>query len=286
MRATPPIVTPLGDSLPPGLVITVITSTLNCVGALAATARSIRSQTHPHVQWIIADGGSTDGTVDAIRNLQSPPVDWFSEPDTGIYDAWNKACRRTRGRWVLFLGAGDTLAAPDTLARVAAAFQSMPEDIVFAYGNVIQSSKDQVLYRYGEVTLGTWQLARPTLPAHQGVFHRADVLGGIAPFDISYKVVADSKLLIQAMRPEVTRYLAMDIADMQAGGVSSHPASALKVMREFLRLEADLGYRIPPLHRLSLMARNHLKVFLVRVFGSGFVERLVHAKQRWTQRRL
>jgi glycosyltransferase involved in cell wall biosynthesis len=286
MRSTPAVITSSGDTLPRGPTITIITSTLNCADALAETAGSIHSQTHPHVQWIIADGGSTDGTVDAIRKLRSPLVEWFSEPDSGIYDAWNKACQRTRGHWVLFLGAGDTLAAPDTLTRAAAALQSMPEHIVFAYGNVVQSSKGQVLYRYGEVTLGTWQLARPTLPAHQGVFHRADVLGGFAPFDISYKVVADSKLLIRVMRPEVTRYLAMDIADMQAGGVSSHPASALKVMREFLRLEADLGYRIPPLHRLSFMTRNHLKAFLVRVAGSNFVERLVHAKQRRTQRRL
>jgi glycosyltransferase involved in cell wall biosynthesis len=286
MLSSPALPTSPVDALPPGQTITIITSTLNCVDALATTARSIRSQTHPHVQWIIADGGSTDGTVDAIRDLHGLAVDWFSEPDDGIYDAWNKACRRTRGRWVLFLGAGDILAAADTLERAAASLHAMPEHVVFAYGNVVQTSEGRVLYRYGEITLGTWQLARPTLPAHQGVFHRADVLCGVAPFDVSYKVVADSKLLIQRMRTEVTRYLNMDIADMQAGGVSSHPASALKVMKEFLRLEADLGYRIPPLRRMSFQARTHLKAYLVRVAGSSFVERLVHAKQRMAQRLL
>jgi hypothetical protein len=98
------------------------------------------------------------------------------------------------------------------------------------------------------------------------------------PFDASYKVVADSKLLLQVIRPEVTHYMGIDIAQMEAGGVSSNPAGTLKVMREFLRLESDLGYRIPKAQRLWYVTRSHAKSILYRVAGDRVVNLLARIK--------
>ena len=156
--------------------ITIITSTWNCAVALAATAESIRNQSHRALQWIVADGASTDGTADWVRKNGDVVSHWFSEPDTGIFDAWNKACRFIDGDWVLFLGAGDLLANAETLARFAAELAQTPPEIVVAYGNVVQIVAGEETYRYGQVNLEHWELYRPALPAHQGVFHRADTL--------------------------------------------------------------------------------------------------------------
>lgn len=258
--------------------ITIITSTLDCAESLRATAESIGSQTHRNVQWIVADGGSGDGTVDVLRRL-GEDAHWFSEPDTGIYDAWNKACRLIDGEWVLFLGAGDVLAGPAVLSDVARRLEALPDRVSIAYGNVVQLVDGRERYRYGEVQLDAWQLCRPALPAHQGVFHRARLLERSRPFDDSYRVVADSKLLLQVIRQEATCYLGIDVTQMEPGGVSSHPASTLKVMREFLRLEADLGYRIPRMRKIWYVFRNHAKASLYKVAGPGLVDRVIRFKR-------
>lgn len=265
---------------PPALRITIITSTLNCAASLERTAASIRAQTYRNLQWIVADGASTDGTLEVIRRNSDIISHWFSETDKGIYDAWNKACRLIYGEWVLFLGAGDLLADRDTSERAARQLAGLSTDILVAYGNVVQKAKGQVLYRYAEVDLGSWQLCRPALPPHQGAFHRAQVLRQPGPFDESYRIVADSKLLLQIVRPGNVVYLDMDVAEMEAGGVSSDPAWTLKIMKEFLRLESDLGYRIPRGKRLWYVARNRAKWVLFQVAGAGIVERVVQVKRR------
>src|SRR5699024_5468308 len=100
-------------------IITIITSTYNVVQDLQWTIDSIREQTYPNIQWIIADGASTDGTVKMFE-ANSELIDyWFSEPDTGIYDAWNKALEHVKGDWLQFIGAGDELYGTSTLEKVA-----------------------------------------------------------------------------------------------------------------------------------------------------------------------
>src|SRR5262245_48790230 len=91
------------DSAP---LITIVTATMNAAATLPITARSLAGQHGADFEWIVADGASTDGTLDYLSRCEMP-VCWTSAPDRGIYDAWNKACRRARGEWLLFLGAGD-----------------------------------------------------------------------------------------------------------------------------------------------------------------------------------
>jgi len=257
--------------------ITIITSTLNCAGALAATAQSIRSQTYSNVQWIVADGGSTDGTVERIR--ESTVSHWFSEADSGIYDAWNKACQFIDGEWVLFLGAGDLLMEVDTLQKVGTRLAASEPEILVVYGNVIQGEPGTAGRRYGEVNLKGWDLFRPALPAHQGVFARSGLFSGPSPFDSSYRVAADSKFLLQIIRGEVTRYVDVDITRWVPGGISEHPKSTLRVMRELLRLESDLGYRIPPVRRFAFVLRSYGRAIVYRLAGANAVELAARAKR-------
>ena len=265
---------------PDRIRITIVTSTWNCAAALSATAASIRSQTHRAVQWIVADGASSDGTADRIRDNADVVNQWFSEPDTGIYDAWNKACRFIDGDWVLFLGAGDLLGCAETLERVVAELARMPSEVLVAYGNVVQIVAGEEIYRYGHVDLEQWELHRPKLPAHQGVFHRADTLMTPDPFDASYKVAADSKFLLQIVRPEVTRYMNFDITLMEPGGVSANPRDAITVMREVFRLEEDLGYQIPKSRRLLFVVRTYAKYLVFRFIGAGAVGQVIRTKRR------
>ena len=99
---------------------------------------------------------------------------WRSEPDNGIYDAWNKALDHVTGDWVLFLGADDRLAAPDVLERAAAALEAIDGEVRIAYGSVnVVDSSGRLVRRIGSPWADLRGLVTVGMPiGHQGTFHR------------------------------------------------------------------------------------------------------------------
>lgn len=102
-------------------VFSIITINFNGAALLAGTIESVRAQTYPHIEYWIIDGGSTDGSVELIRQYAAkmPNLYWISERDKGLYDAMNKGLRRATGDFVWFLNGGDHLHAPDTVEKTA-----------------------------------------------------------------------------------------------------------------------------------------------------------------------
>ena len=83
-------------------LITIITATYNAAQYLPRTIKSIREQTYENIEWIIIDGNSTDETIELIQQNEDVIDYWMSEPDAGIYDAWNKGISLARGEWIAF----------------------------------------------------------------------------------------------------------------------------------------------------------------------------------------
>jgi glycosyltransferase involved in cell wall biosynthesis len=100
----------------------IITVVYNSETLLPGTIESVRRQSYPHIEYIIVDGASKDGTPDMIRKAAEtmPNLTWISEPDKGLYDAMNKGLRMATGDFVWFMNAGDHLHAADTVAKTAA----------------------------------------------------------------------------------------------------------------------------------------------------------------------
>ena len=92
--------------------ISIIVAVYNSKKTLQRCIDSVFSQTYPHKELIIIDGGSTDGTVDILRANNDKITYWKSEPDNGIYQAWNKALDHAKSDWICFLGADDYLWKP------------------------------------------------------------------------------------------------------------------------------------------------------------------------------
>jgi len=249
-------------------LISIITSTFNCADELGRTADSIRQQTYKHIQWIVADGASTDGTLEVIKANSDVVSDWFSQRDTGIYDAWNKAVPYIKGDWVLFLGGGDLIAESQTLQHVADFLSTLSDDVGTFYGNVVQEFHGEVIYRYGRVDIGKCGGVRPGLPCHQGVFQRAHLFRE-GCFDTSYRIVADSKFMFETMQEGNVAYSDILVARMGAGGISSAPAGAMKTLLEFLRLSRDLGYEVRSLRKMDALVRASMKLLAVKFFGPG-----------------
>ena len=117
---------------------TIITATRNAAAALQRLLDSLAGQTCRDFELVLQDGASTDGTTAVAEACRGrlPALVVASEPDAGIYDAWNKALQRAAGEWILFLGADDRLAAEDTLARCKERLAGIGPEKVFAAGAV------------------------------------------------------------------------------------------------------------------------------------------------------
>ncbi|MCB1782951.1 MAG: glycosyltransferase [Alphaproteobacteria bacterium] len=119
----------------PAPLFSLITVTLNNRAGLQSTRASVESQVFNNFEWIIIDGGSTDGTQE---DLATTNANWTSEQDTGLYDAMNKGLTKAKGTYLLFLNAGDRLAAPTTLEKIAAHTEKQPD---FIYGDALETTR-------------------------------------------------------------------------------------------------------------------------------------------------
>ncbi|KPA17176.1 glycosyl transferase 2 family protein [Candidatus Magnetomorum sp. HK-1] len=112
-------------------VITIVTVVRNAKNCLEKTIRSVLCQTFQNRQYIIIDGGSTDGSLEIIKQYESYIDYWVSEPDQGIYDAMNKGIQKAKGTWIHFLNAGDCFYSNKSLQRIFAK-KCADADIIFA----------------------------------------------------------------------------------------------------------------------------------------------------------
>jgi len=231
--------------------ISIITSTFNAAAQLPYTIRSIREQTSRDFEWVVVDGNSTDGTQALLRENGDLISRWISEPDQGIYDAWNKACKMARGEWVVFLGAGDELAAPHTLAECIKNLVSVSADTTLVYG------RQTLLSPTGRTPLETigvpwaemrnkWDIGRPALPPHGATFQRKTLFANAQPFDLRFPIASDSHFLLRAIWQQPPVFIPMDVTRAPMGGVSFRLDTARQVGREIAAINRDLGLT-PPL---------------------------------------
>jgi glycosyltransferase involved in cell wall biosynthesis len=201
-------------------LITVVTATFNDAKDLLLTANSIRGLHYKNVEWIVIDGGSGDGTVEAIRQNEGIIDFWLSEPDRGIYDAWNKGVARAKGEWVSFLGAGDRY-HPDALDRYVQAIAGRPST------PQLVSSRVRHVNRAGK-TLRVWggelerDKFRKYMPiGHCGALHHRSLFEKHGQFDISYSSASDYEFLMRCGSGLDTAFLDAETTDMLVGGISN-----------------------------------------------------------------
>lgn len=270
-------------------LFSVITSTYNSAGRLPRCIESVAAQAFPEVEHLVIDGGSSDGTLDILRRNEHRLARWLSEPDEGIYDAWNKGVELARGEWILFLGADDRLADEEVLGDVAAAVRERGEGHPFVYGRVkvVDPESGREVARHGrpwERMKGTYKGLKPAAPSNAGTFHHHSLFGEGARFDTRYRIAADYKFVLQVLRKTGAEPLWVDrlVAVMDGGGASSRPG--LRKYREEVRMLRELGIRPPAARRLYMGVRAYVTTFLHRLMGPRIYERLAHTWRSVTRR--
>lgn len=235
--------------------ITIISSTLNALSLLKLTAGSIFCQTIADWQWIIVDGASIDGTVDWLQEIsqEHQNVSFISEPDHGIYDAWNKALPLIQGDWVLFLGAGDKLKSATTLEQCSLMLAAAPPGQGLAYGSVelIDHPQDiagELSDQRWQGVLGSWGHGRPATPNHQGMFHCTSLFRSGRKFDATYRIAGDTALILPELLENGGHDMGITVSLMLKGGVSGNVRNKILMLREILRVNRSCGLAWKRIH--------------------------------------
>lgn len=199
-------------------LITIIIAVYNGAHTLQRALDSVFSQNFTSFELVVMDGGSTDGTVDILESNASRIAYWESQPDKGIYDAWNKAISHSLGKWVLFLGSDDAFADADALGDMAAL--TSPElDFVYAQLQLV-SLKGEFLGIAG----GPWsyqKLMRGMCVAHSGSLHRRGLFEEMGLFDTSYRIAGDYEFILRVGPKARCAFLKRPILLFSMGGVSN-----------------------------------------------------------------
>lgn len=260
--------TPLSmNSLP---LISVITVCYNLIkngrdAFFRQCAESVHQQNYPHIEHIVIDGGSQDGTVELLEEYaQKGWLKYISEPDNGIYDAMNKGLHAAKGKYVAFLNSDDFWNHPDGVAVSVAALESHGATFSYAPHHILTESGD--LLRKANPGIGVFA---ETIPfCHQTMFARREVLLAHHGFDDKhYKVVADYELTMRLLLSgESCVYVPLNFTSFRLGGVSG----ADKVIAEevYLVQKTHLGEDAAKMLSCGCMDDSLMQLIIGKVHGS------------------
>ncbi|MEL6870925.1 MAG: glycosyltransferase family 2 protein [Pseudomonadota bacterium] len=236
--------------------ISIVTAVYNCEATIQSTLESVAHQSYSNVEHIVIDGGSSDSTLDVVKACASADI-VVSEPDNGIYDAFNRGLRQASGDIVLFLNGDDYYASEDVLLVIAKHYTANPGCILL--GDVVFFSSEDPLrkvtrfydsskFRVDRLSWG-WMPAHPGMVVPRGIFER---FGG---FDDTYKIAGDFELSVRLFWHERQPYRHIDktLVCMQMGGESTRGlASNLTILNE--SLAACKAYQLKT-NRLKLASK-------------------------------
>ena len=218
--------------------ISVITINWNNAAGLRKTIDSVASQTVRPFEFIVVDGGSTDGAVEMLQAAEGVVTDWVSEPDKGIYNAMNKGVARAHGDWCIFMNSGDSFSGPTVIADLDASGASA--DIICGHA-MIQETPARRKTPPSEISLDF--LFSGSL-CHQSALIRTSLLRE-HPYDERLRIVSDRKFFLQALVLDNCSYetVDVDIADYDISGFSAQNRFASE--QEWAGvLESMIPYRI------------------------------------------
>jgi glycosyltransferase involved in cell wall biosynthesis len=218
-------------------LISIITVNLNDVEGLIRTMTSVFGQTFKEFEYIVIDGGSTDGSKEYIESHSDKIDCWVSEKDSGIYNAMNKGIKKSTGEYLLFLNSGDWLFENKVLENVA--YKLAGCDVL--YGNMVKVFPDgkQLLDKGvngNEITFKTF--AEGTLN-HSSSLIKRNLFIKYGFYDENLKIVSDWKffLITLGLNKSEVRYLDSTISCFDMTGISNanielRNSERLKVLRE------------------------------------------------------
>lgn len=259
------------------VLISIITINYNNLEGLKRTVESVVTQTWQEFEYIIIDGGSTDGSAAYIES-QSKNIDyWLSEPDSGIYNAMNKGIKVAKGEYLLFLNSGDTFYNSKVFENVAL---QISNEYGIYYGDVQRIFKNdyKIIKSYDETL--TFSFFIDSAIAHQSAFIKKRLFSEIFYYSEDYKILADWEFLICAICKHNIPYkhLGLIISNYDMNGISSQPQNKL-IMKE----EREKCYK----KHFPLFSEDYLELMNSRlILNSDRMKLFMKIEENATSRKL
>lgn len=240
--------------------ISVITACFNSAKTILTAMESVAEQRGVKVDYIIVDGGSTDGTVALVdefthkKHKEGFEVRYLSEPDQGMYDAINKGLKMATGDVVGILNADDIFESPETLSHVEDCFscgenigdvEGKRIDAIYADIRFVRDDLQTTSRYYSAKHWRSWMLQWGKMPPHPSVYIRRELFNELGLYKLGYDIAADYELLIRYLRKAGirTKYLSECVVRMRMGGKSTRGwRSNLKLNKEIVRGNRENGY--------------------------------------------
>jgi glycosyltransferase involved in cell wall biosynthesis len=232
------------------MTLTVVTVTRNAEATLERTLKSVRRQTYPHLEHIVVDGASSDGTIALIRQY-ADRLKWVSEPDRGLYDAMNKALGMASGDYLCFLNAGDAFHAPDTVERI---MEGAPADILYGETAIVD---DRGAFLHMRRLKAPGTLTPDSFKQGMTVCHQAFIVKRALaePYDLSYRFSSDFDWCLRMTQKAASvRNTRLILVDYLSEGMTT--ANRLASLKERYRIMArHYGRASTLLHHLWFAVR-------------------------------
>lgn len=213
------------------VMLSIIIPVYNSASTLSACLESCFVQKHSNLEIIVIDGGSTDGSVEVIRGYHDRLAYWVSEPDGGIYAAWNKGLCQAKGEWISFFGADDFWSSPSSVSKLMALARFPDVNLVTA--RLQKLPHDGVKgFTFGEA----WSTRRMRMfmsVAHAGMPHHRSLFDKYGSFDTEFRIAGDYDFLLRAAGDVRAAFLDETVACMGGAGVSS--TQMIRVRDESIR---------------------------------------------------
>lgn len=238
---------------PPSL--SIITVSWNAAATIEHTIRSVLSQAYDRVEYIVVDGGSTDGTTDIIDRYRSRIDKVIIEKDRGIYDAMRKGIEASRNEIVGFLNADDFYFDRQVLIDVALAFDT--SEIDCCYGDLVYVDKMDTgivkrYWRSSEFAKGAFRLG--WTPPHPTFFVKKNIYETLGNFDLDYRLAGDFELMLRLLEKHriATHYIPRVLVCMRTGGVTNKAIG--NVIRQNLEILSAFKKHSLPVNLLQFMS--------------------------------
>ncbi len=236
-------------------LISIVTVSYNASTTIEQTILSVINQTYPNIEYIIIDGGSTDGTVDIIKKYTDKIAYWVSEPDKGIYDAMNKGIAVATGEWINFMNSGDSFYRNDVLYALFR--QEVKGDVLCGSTHVIE--------KWGaflERPLALEYMKERKPFCHQSTLVRLKWMKRYL-FDIKYSICADYAFFYKLWQENVPFvYVSIVISNFDRSIDSFSGNSPMGVIIENLLISSTRGWK-----QWLVLSRKLIRFWIGKLFA-------------------
>jgi glycosyltransferase involved in cell wall biosynthesis len=229
-------------------LISIITVCRNSEATIRDTLASVATQTYANIEYIIIDGGSTDQTLQIVKEYSKTVTQSLSENDHGIYDAMNKGIKRATGEYILFLNSDDILLNERVIEDAVKAISANHPDIVF--GNMAVFNPTSGVTELKRQKVLTRVHVFKNMPCQPSVLYRRSVFSKCGMFNTAYRIVSDFDWMTNAiLRHTVSlQYIEIALIRFRTGGISSnsdstvHDRERLEVYQEYFSTSERVLY--------------------------------------------